>query len=157
MTQTSYDLSDCPKSPRFALTQFTVDEVQGFWTELEVMLDQVPHTWRQWTKEYIWSAIETGRLQVWGIGPPPQAILVFFTTVSVYPAMKILSVDWGAGSFHDEMLPLLEAGLTSYAQLNDCAEIEVRGRLGWEPKWKSIGMERQYSVWTRRVPHNNMN
>jgi hypothetical protein len=157
MSQTAYDVGVDHMPPKFALTQFTVDEVQEFWPQLEEMLDAVPHTWRQWTKEYIWRAVEGGRIQAWGIGPPPRAILIFFTTVAVYPAMKILSVEWGAGSFHDEMLPLLDAGLTSYAQLNGCAEVEVKGRLGWEPKWKSIGMERQYSVWTRKVPHNNMN
>jgi hypothetical protein len=156
-SQTAYDLSESPMTPKFALTQFTVDEVQAFWPELEKTLDKVPNTWRQWTKEYIWGSIEVGRIQVWGIGPPPRATLVFFTIVCVYPAMKVLSVEWGAGSFEDSMLPLLDAGLVSYAQLNGCAEIEVKGRLGWEPKWKSIGLERQYSVWTRRVPHNNMN
>jgi hypothetical protein len=95
------------------MTQFTVDEFFSFWPQLEKMLDTVPHTWRQWTKEYIVASVEAGRIQVWGIGHPPRATLVFFTIVNIYPAMKILGVEWGAGTFEDDMLPLLDATLTN--------------------------------------------
>jgi hypothetical protein len=133
------------------MTQFTVDEFFEFWPKLEKILDRVPHTWRHWTKEYICTSVAIDRTQVWGIGPPPKAVLVLFTTICVHPAMKVLSIAWAAGTFEDEMLPLLDATLTGYARLNECQEIEIRGRMGWEPKLKAVGFERVASMWTRPV------
>src|SRR5580765_1607468 len=95
---TSYDLGMYAK-PKFAMTQFTVEEFCEFWPELERMMDAVPHTWPQWTKEYVCDSVVTNRLQVWGIGAPPRATLVFFTTISVMPSMRVFNVVWGAGTF----------------------------------------------------------
>jgi hypothetical protein len=154
----AYDLTNGDAVvPRYALTQFSVDEFFAFWPQLEKTLDTVPHTWRHWTKEYICNSVANNVMQVWGIGPPPKAILVFITIVNVYPTMKVLSIAWGAGTFTDDMLPLLEATLSNFARLNGCEEVEIRGRVGWEPKLKSVGFRREAAVWTRRVAPINVN
>jgi len=154
---TSYDVSDSHEPPRFALTQFTVEEFQQFWPHIEEMLDSVPHTWRYWTKDHIYQSIMNDMIQVWGIGPPPKATFIMMTTVNVHPSMRVFVVLWGAGSFDDGMLPLLDATLTSYAKLNDCDEIEIRGRLGWDGKLRSIGFQRTAIVWSRSVAKQSMN
>lgn len=142
---------------RHALTLFTADEFVRFWPDLEQTLDCVPHTWRYWTKEAIYDAIMNGRIQVWGVGEPPKATLILFTSIGIFPAMKVFSVMWAAGRFEDEMLPLLDATLTNYAALNECNEIEIRGRVGWEPKLKSIGFRREASMWSRPVKRHTLN
>lgn len=154
--QTAYDLST-GALPRFAMTQFTTDEFFRFWPQLEEMLDKVPHTWRYWTKDHICRTITNGHMQAWGIGPPPTATLIIFTTVSMYPSMKVLTAMWAAGTFEDEMIPLIDVTLSGFARLNDCEELEVRGRVGWEQKMKMTGFKRESVVWTRRVENLTLN
>ena len=96
-------------------------------------------------------------MQVWGIGPPPKAVLIFFTQVGIYPADKVLHVSWGAGSFDPAMLPVLEAALIQFAQTCECDTIEVRGRPGWDPHFKSVGMKREFVTWSFPVPRARMN
>jgi len=141
----------------YRVAQFTLEEVREFWPRLERMLDSVPHTWRHWTKEHIRGSIENNSLQVWGIGPPGKATLILFTTVNAFPALKVLTVVWAAGTFDDAMLPLLEMTLGSFARLNSCDEVEIRGRLGWESKLKTLGFRHETSMWTRRIDNVRMN
>jgi hypothetical protein len=154
---TSYDLSDAHTAPRYALTMFTVEEFQKFWPNLEEMLDQLPHTWRRWSKDSIYQSIVNDAMQVWGIGPPPKATFILFTSIAVHVTMKVLVVVWAAGTYEDDMLPLLDATFTNYARLNGCAEIEIRGREGWERKFKSIGFKREAVVLTRPVKNDRIN
>ena len=128
MNSTSYDMGEgMGTPPKFALTLFSVDEVNKFWPNIEEMLDRIPHTWRYWTKEQMYLLITNEMMQVWGIGPPPKATMIMMTSVNVYPSMKVLAVIWCAGTFDDEMIPLVDATFTNYARMNDCLEIEVRG------------------------------
>jgi len=153
----AFDLSDDPKHPKYALTHFTVNEFFDFWPKLEKEMDLIPHTWRHWTKEYIQQAVANGAIQVWGIGPPPDAVMVFFTQIGTYPAVKVLSIVWAAGSFDEEMVPLMDATLTSFARQSNCTEIEVRGRHGWEPHLRGIGFKKEATVWTRPVTDVRIN
>lgn len=157
MGVTTYDVDVDSNKAKYALTQFTVDEFMLFWPGIEEMLDCVPHTWKHWTKDYIMSAVHAGGIQVWGIGPPPKAVLIFFTQVLVYPVNKVLLVPWGAGQFTRDMLPTLEAALVQYAQINDCTSIEVRGRPGWAPHFKSVGMKKEFVTWSLPVPNARLN
>lgn len=151
MSRTTYDVNSNMKTAKFALAQFTYDEFLNFWPGIEQMLDAVPHTWKHWTKDYIVSAVQDNAMQVWGIGPPPDAVLIFFTQIGVYPADKVLHIVWGAGNFEAAMLPTLEAALVNFAQEAGCTSIEIRGRPGWDPHFKSIGMKREYVTWSLPV------
>lgn len=152
----AYDLSESPH-PKYALTRFSPEEFQRFWPGISDMLDKIPHTWKLWTKDHIFASAMNDVIQVWGIGPPPQAVLIFFTQISRYPTKSVLCVVWGAGRFEREMLPLLKATLMNYAKLSGCTSIEVRGRRGWEPFLKSIGMKRDFVTWSIDVPDMRMN
>lgn len=157
MKQTAYDIHRDGKSAKFALTKFTFDEFETFWPQIEEMLDAVPHTWKYWTKEYIRSAVEIGSLDVWGMGPPPKAVLIFFTQIGIYPAQRVLHVPWGAGSFDPEMAGLFAATMINYAQLAGCETITIQGRPGWEPYFKRAGMVREAIVWSYPVPKMGLN
>jgi len=157
-TSTAYDVSEgLAVPPKYTMSLFTVEEFCRFWPQIEEMLDSVPHTWRHWTKDELYASAMSGKLQAWGIGPPHVVIMVFLTSIHVFPAMRVFSVLWAAGSFEDEMAPLLDATFDDYAKLNNCAEIEVRGRLGWKPHLKKAGYRHEADVWTRRVQCNRMN
>jgi hypothetical protein len=156
--QTAYDLSGGgDELPKFALTQFTVEEFQKFWPQLEEMLDSVPHTWRYWTKDHIYQSVVNDMVQVWGVGPPPKATFVMMTTVNIYPSMKVLTAVWAAGMFDDGMIPLIDAAMTSYARLNNCGALEIRGRPGWDPKFRSVGFQREAMIWTRYLKDSKLN
>lgn len=157
MSTQAYDLSESLTKPTFAITQFSVDEIISFWPKIEDMLDRVPHTWKHWTKEYIRERACLNGIQVWAIGPPPDAVLILFTEVSVYPAMRVLNVVWAAGTFRKQMVPLLDATFTNFAKLNDCTMIEIRGRRGWLPHLRALNFQREAEVWSRRVPSMRMN
>jgi hypothetical protein len=152
----AHDLSQNIKTPKYSLAQLTVEEFYKFWPQISSMMDKIPHTWKQWTKEYVVAAVETGSLVVWCIGPPPDAVFVFFTQVSVYPVGRVLIVPWGAGTFAPDMLPLLDATLTQYAQLQDCVTIEIRGRDGWEKHFAPIGFKKECVTLSRSVPNMRM-
>lgn len=134
-----------------SLALFTSDEFIKFWPQIEAMLDTVPHTWKHWTKEHIYHSTLSGNMQVWGIGPNHTATCVFFTQVSILPAMQVFCIVWAGGHFDDEMIPLLEAAWESYAQEQDCSEITVYGRQGWESKLRPLGFKRDAIVWSRPV------
>lgn len=157
MAQSAYDVGGTGETARFIMAQFTPEEFTDFWPELERALDRIPHTWRHWTKEYICDCIMTHRMQIWGVGPPTQAELILFTTIHVLPAMKILVIPLALGKFDDEVLPLLDATFTNYAQLNGCGEIEIRGRAGWWPKLKQLGFTHESAVWVRPVSNCKLN
>ena len=157
MTAVAHEVMKGGAMSEFIMTQFTPEEFQHFWPKLEVQLDLIPHTWRHWTKEYIFSCVMADTMQVWGVGRPPKATLIILTMINVFPAMRVLTISWAMGEFSDRMLPLLDAALTGYARLNRCDEIEVRGRVGWEPKLLSVGFVRSAMVWTRAVDRQKMN
>jgi hypothetical protein len=100
----------------------------------------------------MYQSIVNDMIQVWGIGPPPKATMILMTSVNIFPSMRVMTVLWCAGTFDDAMIPLVDATFTNYARLNDCSEIEVRGRLGWESKLKQVGFLHEASIWTKKVP-----
>jgi hypothetical protein len=144
-------------TPKYALVNFNPEEFMAFWPHIEGMLDKLTHTWKYWTKDWIFAAATSGTLQVWGIGPPPDAIFIFFTQISIHPAMRVLNVTWGAGTFQEEMLPLMHATLVNYAKMNSCSEIAINGRPGWDKMFKSIGMKREHVTWSLPIPDMRMN
>lgn len=147
----AHDVTDDPKVPKYSLAQLTVEEFYRFWPHISSMMDKIPHTWRYWTKDYVQASVEVGSIVVWCIGPPPDAIFVFFTQIAVYPVGRVLSVPWGAGTFREDMLPLLDATLEKYAQVTECFEIQVQGRVGWEKHFAPIGFKRTMTVLARPV------
>lgn len=142
---------------KYVATLFTVDEFYTFWPELERTLDTVPHTWRRWTKEHIYNSVENGSLQVWGAGVRTRATLILFTTVNVFPAMRVLTLVWAGGKFETDMIEMFDGVFENYALLNGCDEIEIRGRLGWEPTLKKLGFTSHEKVWTRAVVKGRLN
>lgn len=153
----SHDVSENFQVAKYTLAQLTVEEFYNFWPNISSMMDKIPHTWKYWTKDYVLSAVEGRSLVVWCIGPPPDAVFVFFTQIAVYPVGRVLTVPWGAGSFYADMVPLLDATLTQYAQIQECFEIQVRGREGWGKHFEPIGFKRGTTLLTRAVPNMRVN
>lgn len=145
------------KAVELKMSLFTTMEVDSFWPQLEALLDRVPHTWRQWTKEEIYEAVIDGRLQVWGIGPPTKIRMVLFTSVTKYPKMKVFTILWSAGTLIDGMIPLLDSTFTMYARIQECTEMEIRGRMGWEPALKDHGFSREAAIWTKPIVDIHLN
>jgi hypothetical protein len=153
----SYDLSRDGHTAHYAMTLFTPEEFFNFWPKLEVMLDNLPHTWKNWTKDYIQNAVSVGTLQCWGVGPPPNAVLALLTSVNVYPATKVFHVCWAAGSFEVGMVPLMDATFVNYALLNGCSRIETQCRPGWRNALSAAGYSREAEIWSKDIHTLRMN
>lgn len=151
MSQLSHD-----SQTDYSMTLFTLEELDAMWPNVEDMLTRIPHTWGHMTIEEIRNFVFNGLYELWGIGPKPSATFVLMTMVGVYPSKRILMVTWGAGRFKKEMLPLLDATLTQYAQIQNCDAIEIHGRGGWERVLRGIGFKVSRTVLGREVPKGRL-
>ncbi len=136
---------------KYTVALLTADEFVRFWPQIDAMLDTVPHTWKHWTKDFIYQSVMNTTMQVWCVGPNHTATCVFFTQVAILPATRVFGVVWSGGEFRDETIPLLETAWEGYAREQDCTEVAVYGRVGWESKLKPLGFKRESVVWTRPV------
>lgn len=136
---------------RFAITQFSYEEFLSFWPKLQKELHTIRPMWRHWSEDYILTAMATGELNFWGCGSPPNAEFVFFTQVHVYPTLRVLTIPLAFGKFTPEITPLVDATMESFARIQGCDEIEIRGRPGWVSEFRKIGFKEVSRVWVRSV------
>lgn len=141
----------------YGVSQFSYRQFVEFWPKLEKLLDAVPHTWKYWNKEYIYRSVVSGGIQIWGAGPPPNAVLILMTTINTYPEMKVFNVVWAAGNMPDGVLDVVDETFVQFARMQECEYIEIRGRRGWHPFMKAHGYKREAEVWTKKIPEMRIN
>lgn len=135
---------------------FTVDEVLAFWPKIERMLDQVPHTWKRWTKEEIHSGLVNENIQAWGIGKD-NIVLVMFTQVLYYETERVLRLRWICGNGIEEFLPTIEASMMKWAMHQGCSRIEMSdSRGGWSRKLRPFGYKVDYVMLSKDVPQGTV-
>ena len=127
--------------------------IEHYWTNLEDMLQRVPHTWEEYTLESLHDLAMNQHIQVWSVGTKTQVKMFIFTQIAVFPAMKILKIMWGAGTgVLDEAEEVVDATLERFAQLNGCARMDLLGRRGWRKKACREASRRLAVVLSRPVP-----
>lgn len=126
-------------------------DLERFWPNVDDMMQKLPHTLGHLTRDEIRAAVYSGSMQLWGCGPKPDCTFIIITNVAFFPSKNVLMVGWGAGEFRKEMLPVLDATLNNYADMMQCAEIEVHGRSGWAKALKEIGFKQSKVVLSRQV------
>lgn len=135
--------------PQMSLLE--ADDIYRWWPHITEMLESVPHTWEHWTIEEFEAQALAKHIQVWGVGLDSTISLVLFTQVAVYPSMRTLQVIWAGGSFAPAMIPILDATLCRFGELQGCAKLEVLGRVGWERMFKDWGMRRTSIVLSKPI------
>lgn len=115
-------------------------ELDRYWPHIEQMLNEVPHTWEDYTLEYIYDKIMSGNMQVWAVGTPDRVEMVLFTQVAYFPRKKSVQLVWIAGTGIDKYIDVIDTAITEFAYKVEADGIDILdGRGGWERKLKSIG------------------
>lgn len=127
-------------------------EFQLWWSDISDALDQIPHTWEhRYTKKAIKDRVLQGQLQVWFIGADETVKMFLFTQIASWPSGDRLEVVFACGREIDETLPIIDATMERFAQVNNCKSIDIIGRKGWERKLRSRGFRPQQVVLSRPV------
>jgi hypothetical protein len=135
----------------------TNDEFEHYWPEIEKMLDALPHTWIDMTKDSIVSRVFNGSLQVWVMGERGIQ-MILFTQIAVFPRGSALQIIWcaGEGLDYEKAGPGVEAALEFFAKTQGCKRIDVIGRPGWEKVLASWGFRRTEIVLSRPVADESL-
>lgn len=134
---------------------FNPTEVDLYWPQIETMLLQVPHTWQYYTLAFFHESVKNGNIQIWGAGVGGTVKLVYFTSLVTYPNMKTLQVIWAGGKL-ENFLHAIITSLESFAKQEECDEIEVLGRGGWEKVLLPHGFKRKVVCLSRPVEKGRM-
>ena len=122
------------------------------WPSIERELDNVKHIWSdQWTKEMLFAALDAQAMQLWVAGKEDSYSLVVFTQLAPKPVGLVLEVVLAFGNNFFSALPMLEATLERFAQMQDCVRIDVMGREGFERVLKAYGFRKSCVVVSRDV------
>lgn len=129
---------------------FTPAEIDLYWPQIEHMLNSVPHTWEGYSVAFFHESVKNGNVQVWGAGKEGSVFLVYFTNIMLYPAKKTLQVGWAGGKI-ENFLPAINASLEQFAKEQDCDEVEILGRAGWEKLMMPFGFRKRAVYISRPV------
>lgn len=128
--------------------KFSPEKFSRYWPMIEQELKTVHHIWDDiWTLESIFEATVHGRFQCWGAGDLDHLKVVCWTQIATYPNGNVLQIFLAIGNGIDELLPVLDASMESFARSTECKLIEVVGRKGWQGKLRSMG----FVPWTTSV------
>lgn len=134
------------------------DQFEQFWPGISEMMDKIPHTWEDLTKESIYARTENSSLQVWGVGCGDALLMVLFSQIAVFASGRALQIIWGAGQgrVFESAGDVVDAAMESFAKDQHCSRIDVIGRGGWEKVLAKRGFKRSAVVLSRRVVHGGM-
>lgn len=132
--------------------------IAAYWPHIEDMLDRVPHTWPNRTKESFLHDAIGGKLQIWCVGSYDRVRLVLFTQIAVHPATRVLEVIWACGAGMLETAGIaVDGSLEHFAELQGCSRIDVIGRSGWEKILAPWGFVRTAVILSRPVSNRSVN
>lgn len=123
-----------------------------WWPDILSMLQQVPHTWTDYTIDYFLWAVQEKRMQVWGAGMDDRIHLVMFTQLATYPRRNVVEVIWACGDNYPKSLRNAVAeAVDEFGRANECSEVRVVGRRGWERVLKDFGFVRDSVIMSRPI------
>lgn len=145
-----------------AMSEWRVELLEGeeflkHWPQIAEVMDRIPHTWEDLTKDSVEARALNGSLQVWGIGD--EAIrMVLFTQIATYASGRVLQIIWaaGTGKVFEPAASCVEHVMESFAKMQECHRIDVIGRFGWEKILGKHGFKKCAVVLSKRVIHQGM-
>lgn len=143
-----------PKADRkVEICAFTVDELMHYWPDIAQSLALVPHTWEDsYTLDSLLHGALEQKLQVWAVGDDTRHRVILFTDVLLTSAGdRHLRIFLAVGQGIVEYLPMLDATLDRFAEIQGCSHVFIEGRDGWERMLRSIGFKKRHITLTRRV------
>lgn len=141
----------------FRTSQLSPEQFDHFWPDIEGMLDKVPHTWEDYTKDEIVCGAHNGSLQVWAVGNE-DIRMVLFSRIANFSTGASLQIIWGAGEGRIFELAgdSVDATMEYYAKTQFCKRIDIIGRGGWEKALVGRGFKRASVVLSRKVVHGGL-
>ncbi len=132
---------------------FTLDEVVHYWPDIANSLAKVSHIWDDcYTLDSLLHGALEQKIQIWSAGDDIQHKIILFTDVLLTPeGNRYMRIFLAVGEGIEEYLPMLDATLDRFAQIQGCTHILIEGRSGWERLLKPIGFKKRHVALTRRV------
>ncbi len=108
----------------------TVTEIRSLWPRIKDFAQKIGDYSEKADAADYQSAALRGHCQFWVDDVTSPNVLVI-TKIETYPKKKILKVD-GAGGTKLSAWKHMITDLERFGRLNDCDEIEIWGRVGWQ-------------------------
>jgi hypothetical protein len=128
-----------------------------YWPDIQRLMDAVPETWEDLTKESVYERAMEKSLQVWGVGD--SAIrMILFTQIANFATNPALQIIWGAGQerIFERAGDVVDASLEYFAKTQKCKRIDIIGREGWERVLLKRGFKKVAVVLSRRIDEGTM-
>jgi len=133
------------------------EEFEHYWPHIEKMMDFVPHTWEDLTKDGVVERVLNHNLQVWIVGGA-DVEMVLFTQIATFETGKVLQIFWGAGigEVYEKAGDAVDAAMEYFAKTQNCKRIDVIGRFGWERILAKRGFKRKAIILSRPVVRGDL-
>jgi hypothetical protein len=82
---------------------------------------------------------ERGVYQLWTVYRGQSLIGAFATSLDTYSRMRVCTIQYLGGHDLDDWIDHLDATVCQWAAINDCQQVEFRGRSGWRKKVDRLG------------------
>ena len=129
-------------------------EVQPYWTEAEplltAMLDKTGLR-ELMDEHHIWAMILQDLMQLWAITDEADELHgIIVTELKIFPKARQCNILYGSGEVganqHGELLDQIVAWAKAEQA---CTRVQMTGRLGWMPLFKSKGFQHPMTTMTK--------
>ena len=128
------------------------ERFEHYWPQIQEMMKRVPHTWEHLTLDSVYSRAMRSSLQVWGVGDAKQINMVLFTQIACHASKNVLEVIWAGGNgVLGPVNEVVDATLERFAWSQNCVDIDVIGREGWERYLSPYGFKKVAVIMSRPV------
>lgn len=130
-----------------------------YWPSVQAELEKEPELWNKaHTVESLYEHIMNSQIKLWAVYDLDYNVKMwFFTTFTVYPVLKVLTLVWASGRNLNKYLSMGLSALDSYASETGCNGIILDGRKGWGPLLTPFGYSELQVSFFKRLPNTRIN
>ena len=122
------------------------------WQGILRALEDIPHFWDYYTKEWLFDQTMKNAVQVWAVGDDRGIDVFVLTMIVEYPKCRVLRLLGASGEGLDAYLDKLQDVFDGYAEIQKCEKLEIIGRAGWLRKFRKLsGVSYDCVVMTRPI------
>jgi len=136
------------KTEQFRLSCIQPDNLETVWNHVkELVGEALIHADGKYRLEDVHHALQEKKMQLWVVSGSEMGVYsVCVTQVVAYPAKKVLSILFCAGTHLAVWMEYLNTVIKDFAIANHCDAIEEYGRPGWAKYLDKLGYETIHTV-----------
>jgi hypothetical protein len=113
--------------------------VQHYWPHVKGMLSEaLEHGRGRFTLDGIEDDLIAGKKRLWAVLGPEHVVAAVVTCVTDFPAKRVCTILLCGGEDVDSWVSRVLAAIEEYARWEECGQVEIIGRAGWERKCPSF-------------------